>query len=370
MRLPTEAGKSTYEEGFEELCTRWNREEAENVQKSKRTLQSSETSHEAKIRAIDELEYWAIRRGGYDAEIILIGALRSSNKDLAAKAHIALKKTWASHFNVWVNNRISYGKMLQSQFKFDEAQDVFDKVIFENPLWGEGYHLRAKFWNLKKDVNRTIDDLSKALEFCPNNYLVMVELALTVMDKLKDYERAAKLLQTADELCPLLPIGAFKAALYEQAPHLKPPPEPEDTFEAPPPRLMPDSWITREEATERPNQMFLRVGAELEQWFSKLREKGISAKQTRRLWSRLVIAWDPDKHERSLRSFTTQVHEALKARRERELAKAQEEGGMLEMQAPHQDGEDAAAFLRKIRSERRQEQQRQARETQAAQANR
>jgi len=357
---PSEPGRNSDQDGFEELCTRWNREEAENVQKSKRTLQSGTTSHEAKIRAIDELEYWAIRRGGYDAEIILIGTLRSTDRELAAKANIALKKTWGNHFNVWVNNRMSYAKMLTSQGKAREALQVFDKVIYENPLWGEGYHLRAKFWNFHKDVNRTIDDLEKALENCPNNYLVMVELAITLMDKRQDYPRASKLFESATDLNPMLPTSAFTHHLYTKAPHLKPPEDPpEEDMEVVPPRLLPDRWIEREEATERPNQLFLRVGAELEQWFSRLRERGADARLTRRLWSRLVIAWDPDKHAKELRSFNTQVHDALKARRERELAKVDEEGGMLEMQDMNQeDDEDAAAFLRKLRRERRQAKER------------
>lgn len=323
------------------------------MERSKRTLQSANTTREAKLKGVDELEYWAIRRGGYDAEIVLIGTLRSADKDLAGKAHISLKKTWAQHFNAWVNSAIGHAKAMQNAGRTEEAMQVFDKVIFENPLWGEGYHLRAKVWNQMKDSNKTIQDLKSALEFCPNNYLVMVELAITLMDKHKDYEEADRLFNQALDLCPFLPVGLFTDHLYSKAPHLKVAKEEvEFSTKAPPDRLLPDTWIHRVEATERPNQLFLRVGAELEQWFSEMRYHDITRGQQRKLWSILVIKWDPDKHARPLRSFTTQVHEALKARRERELAKVDDDGRTLETQAKHEDDADARTFLRRIRQER------------------
>eukprot|EP00929_Paragymnodinium_shiwhaense_P063482 TRINITY_DN31704_c0_g1_i1.p1 TRINITY_DN31704_c0_g1~~TRINITY_DN31704_c0_g1_i1.p1 ORF type:complete len:531 (-),score=82.31 TRINITY_DN31704_c0_g1_i1:20-1555(-) len=356
-------GSNTDSDGFEELCTRWNREEAENVEKSKRTLQSPKTPREAKFRAIDELEYWAIRRGGYDAEIVLIGTLRHPDRDLAGQAHIALKKTWANHFNVWVNNRISNAQVLEKTGQTEEAMKVYDALIFENPLWGEGYHLRAKLWNKLGDMNKTVLDLEKALEFCPNNYLLMVELGLIVMGdnlEFQNYERAGKLLHSAIDLCPLLPTSAFMASLYIKAPHLRPAADEDDgsidDMNSPPKRLLPDHWVEREEATERPNQLFLRVGAELEQWFALLRQKELSPSHTRKLWSVLVIAWDPDKYPRPLRSFMTQVHDALKNRRERVLAKAIEDAkDLLPEQAKNEDNDDARAFLRRVRMERRRQ---------------
>lgn len=359
--MPSEPGTSNEQVGFEQLCTRWNREEAEAVDRSKRTLQSPNTTREAKMRGIHELEYWAIRRGGYDAEIVLIGALKSPDRELAGQAHMSLKKTWANHFNAWVNNAICHGNAMVNQGRVLEAMPIFDKVVFQNPLWGEGYHLRAKCWNQLKDVEKTIADLRKALEFCPNNYLVMVELAITLMDKRQEYEEAAQLMKNAADLCPILPIEAFTESLYEKAPHLKARDEAEKaasqfSLEAPPSRLMPDAWVDRYEATERPNQAFLRVGAELEQWFTQLRLKDAPRTTQRKLWSKLVIAWDPDKHPRQLRSFTTQVHEALKARRERELAKAEDED-TLPTAYEVEDDEDAVAFLRRMRLERRRKQE-------------
>merc|ERR1712072_188974 len=100
--------------------------------------------------------------------------------------------------------------------------EVYNKIIFENPLWGEGFHLRAKLWNKLGHLNETIVDLEKALEFCPNNYLVMVELALLLMDKFQNYDRAGLLLHSAEDLCPMLPIKAFTGSLYAKAPHLRP----------------------------------------------------------------------------------------------------------------------------------------------------
>ena len=65
----------------------------------------------------------------------------------------------------------------------------------------------------------------------------------------------------------------------------------ENSAEEPPARLLPEAWVERFEATERPNQAFLRpglsctnslwkgklsaarVGAELEQWFAEAIER-------------------------------------------------------------------------------------------------
>lgn len=348
-------GDSSDEQGFKDLCTRWNREEAENVANAKRVLQSATTTRDAKLQAIDELEYWAIRRGGYDAEIILIGMLRSQDKELAGHAHISLKKQWGSHFNAWVNNKICLAKRLQQSGRMPDAMTIYDRTIFENPLWGEGYHLRAKCWNQQGCTDKTLKDLRNALEYCPNNYVVMVELALLLMGQ-DQLSEAGKLMHEAEDLCPLLPIEAFKDALYSKAPHLKDEAEAARaaaafTPDAPPQRLMPDFWIERREAVDRPNQAFLRVGAELEQWFSDMRDHQLTRAKQRKLWSRLVIAWDPDKHTRELRSFTTQVHEALKSRRERELEKVNDSP---QPSAEAQPGDvDPAEFLRRIRRERR-----------------
>ena len=73
----------------------------------------------------------------------------------------------------------------------------------------------------------------------------------------------------------------------------------------------------------------------------QVRRRKADAATQRKLWSVLVIKWDPDKWPRPLRSFTTQVgrvwhvglgraevHEALKDRRERELAKVRRQVGL------------------------------------------
>ncbi|CAK0807333.1 unnamed protein product [Prorocentrum cordatum] len=373
--IPDEVGQSSNEVGFEQLCTRWNREEAEAVQISKRTLQSPDTTVQQKLRAVDELEYWAIRRGGYDAEIVLIGTLKSADRQLAGQAHVALKKTWNHHFNAWVNSAIGTAKSQMNDGHPEKAIQCFDKVIFQNPLWGEGYHLRAKCYNQLGDVNQTFRDLRSALEFCPNNYVTMVELALALIDKKQAYEEASELLQQAWDLCPLLPIDAFSATLYAKAPHLRPKAplaSDEVSIEDVPERLLPGFWVERAEATERPNQAFLRLGAELEQWFQKLLQQNPTRAQQRKLWSVLVIKWDPDKFPRPLRSFTTQVHELLKARRERELSHVRRRGKDKhevwaaavdpyaegdsddeEEVEEEVDGDDARSFLRRLRAERR-----------------
>lgn len=363
--MPTEPGKSSDQIGYEQLCTRWNREEAEAVQRCKRTLQSDETTREAKVLALNELEYWAMRRGGYDAEVILIGMLKDPDKEVSGQAHISLKKTWAAHFNMWINNRVDRGRLLMSENKLEEAFEIFDKVAYENPLWGEGYHLRAKCWNAMKEVDKTIEDLQRALEFCPNNYLVMVELGITLMDRKKEYVQAANLFKRALDLCPFLPVEGFLRDLFKKVPSLKEDWEAEKkanefSLTEPPARLLPHTWVERFEATERPNQAFLRVGAELEQWFAEVRRRKADAATQRKLWSVLVIKWDPDKWPKKLRSFTTQVHEALKARRERELAKAKPEA--IEEwkdkdeeefeEAQNEYDEEAVAFLKRLRAQR------------------
>lgn len=367
--MPNEPGKSSDEVAYEQLCTRWNREEAEAVQRCKRSLQSDKTTREDKILALNELEYWAMRRGGYDAEVILIGMLKEADKDVAGQAHISLKKTWAAHFNMWVNNDVDHGRLLMKQKKLDEAFKIFDKVAYENPLWGEGYHLRAKCYNAMKDVPNTIADLRRALEFCPNNYLVMVELGITLMDKSQEYEEAADLFKRAIDLCPILPVDIFLRQLFEKVPHLKEEWEAEKkanqfSLNEPPARLLPEAWVERFEATERPNQAFLRVGAELEQWFAEVRRHKAEPSIQRKLWSVLVIKWDPDKWPKELKSFTTQVHEALKARRERELAKAvapdadaeaeewKDQDELEFEEAQDEYDEDAVAFLRQLRTQR------------------
>lgn len=363
--MPTEPGKSSDQIGYEQLCTRWNREEAESVQRCKRTLQSDETTREAKILALNELEYWAMRRGGYDAEVILIGMLKDPDKEVSGQAHISLKKTWAAHFNMWINNRVDRGRLLMSENRLEEAFQIFDKVAYENPLWGEGYHLRAKCWNAMKEIDKTVEDLERALEFCPNNYLVMVELGITLMDRKKDYVEAANLFKRALDLCPFLPVEGFLRDLFKKVPSLKEEWDAEKkanefSLTEPPARLLPHTWVDRFEATERPNQAFLRVGAELEQWFAEVRQHKADSATQRKLWSVLVIKWDPDKWPKELRSFTTQVHEALKARRERELAKAKpeaieewkddEEDEFEEAQTEYD--EEAVAFLRRLRAQR------------------
>mmetsp|Transcript_67667 Transcript_67667/g.171753 ORF Transcript_67667/g.171753 Transcript_67667/m.171753 type:complete len:469 (-) Transcript_67667:69-1475(-) len=352
-------GQTSEQKGMEELQERWNREEAENVDKAKRTLQSPNTTIAQKRRGIEELEYWAIRRGGYDAEIVLIGALKHPDLDLAGQAHVSLKKTWESHFNAWVNSALSNAKAMTNFGKIDQAMKVYDKVIFENPVWGEGYHLRARLHNKMGNHTQTLRDLHSALEYCPNNYVTMVELGLTYMDKYQDYDKAEELMNKAGDLCPVLPIKAILGVLYSKAPYLRAKAELDAKFnqvtlEAVPQRLLPEGWIHKFEATERPNQAFLRVGAELEQWFAKVQQLNPTRHQQRKLWGMLVIAWDPDKHARELKSFTTQVHLALKDRRERELMKAGAvEGKMMEVQAPDEYDADAITFLRQIRRDRR-----------------
>lgn len=354
-------GPSYCEAGYKQLCEHWNKEEAEMVQKAKRTLMSPNTTKEAKHRAIGELEYWAVRRGGYDAEIILVGAMKSEDKLISAEAHMALKKSWESHFNAWVNRDMIDCKMFMKEGRVHDALEILNKIIDENPLWGEGYHVRAKIWNMIKDVDRTLEDLRKALEHCPNNYVTMVELGLALMEHNQAYEETHDLLEAATDLCPHLPSELLFKVLYKKAPELKAhgqrrKEDKEFSDEAPPWRLMPETWVERQEAIDRPSQAFLRVGAELEQWFTAVQLKGLPRGRQRKLWSMLVIAWDPDKHPEEVRTFTTEVHEAIKARRERELAK---EGEVFDMGGTdnlrdYEDLESAKNYLKRMRKKRRE----------------
>jgi len=378
-------------DSFEELCERWNREEAENVERSKRLLQSGDSTKEVKRRAIDELEYWAVRRGGYDAEIVLIGALRTDDQDLSGRAHLALKKTWESHFNAWVNNIIITGQDHINKGDLNKALEIFEGLVTDYPLWGQGYRLRAQVYNKWQDYDRVIEDLQKCLELCPNNYLVMSELAITLMERRKDYDGAAKLFGSALDLCHFLPVNFFTKKLYQQAPHLQEVVEhakisSKFSPDAPPPRLLPHGWVEKEEAIDRPNQAFLRLGAEIEQWFTQLKLHNLSPARQRKLWSTMIVAWDPDKHRKELQSFTQQVHDLLLSKRTRksmladldkEVDEANRKASGNDMDEPpaaeeenvellkylaaqdakeQEEADDPRAFLEKRRAARRQRQ--------------
>jgi len=303
------------------------REGEQTVQVARRTLLlSGHSSHAAADLDVSRLEYCATS-GNLDAQITLVGLLTFEDKAIGQGAYHALQKVWGAAPNDAARQTIAEALNLQRSRLLPQALEVFDKLVESFPMWSGAYHMRAKCRNQMKDGTGTISDLQRALEICPVNYSIMVELGLALHAQQKHGDSLV-LLQRARSLCPFLPmLDMFLRQVQESAQKAGASVTTTESAASASQlveQLLPIAWVDTASSGCQEQSMLLHFGVELEARLAQVRrghEDSEASLAQCQMLETLCSAWDNNQDlPCELRQYAAGISSLLQAY----LATAQE----------------------------------------------
>lgn len=181
-------------------------------------------------------------KGRQDAEVLLVGLMRSADQMAAMGASGALKAMWALYPSPKAGSLAEQGARLRQAGKFEEAVVLYDAMTLEFTRWCEPFRWRAACRSKTGDSVGAIEDLRRAAQRSPLNYQIMVELAFVLMGA-GHYEESLASFERAGRICPSIPLlDLFIGQLLEKAPHLSASTGSVVAPEEPPPELLPAAW--------------------------------------------------------------------------------------------------------------------------------
>ena len=117
---------------------------------------------------------------------------------------MALWRLWAMAPDPQSQELLDRGMRARSSFDFIEALATFDRLVAYCPDYAEGYNQRAFVNFLRRDFDKALVDLDKALERNPQHVAAMTGKALTLIGLGRE-EEAQEVLRAAVALNPWVP---------------------------------------------------------------------------------------------------------------------------------------------------------------------
>lgn len=147
----------------------------------------------------------------------LFAELRRTSNEAAAKRIAAQIQTiWNRSGSATIDLLMQWASGAMLEKKYDVASDFLDEAVALMPDYAEIWNRRAMLHMLKKQPDRAIYDVNKAIELEPRHYSSLIILA-TLMEERGLKERAMQVYGQALELYPMMrDIQSIYARLAEE----------------------------------------------------------------------------------------------------------------------------------------------------------
>ena len=134
----------------------------------------------------------------------LFNELKVNNISLSYKVEKKIWKLWSTHANDdKLTTMLAKGSDLVNKQKFNEAIEVFNKVIDLDPKWAEAWNKRATIYYMIGEFQKSQNDIDKVLELEERHFGALVGQGL-VNIQLENYEKAIESYQKAQKIYPLM----------------------------------------------------------------------------------------------------------------------------------------------------------------------
>jgi tetratricopeptide (TPR) repeat protein len=99
-----------------------------------------------------------------------IEALKGDDAELAATAEAILWQSWCRAGNPETDRVFRAGVVAMQNGKFEEAEDLFSRVIETMPEFAEGWNKRATVRYMREEFRGSISDCQETLARNPNHF--------------------------------------------------------------------------------------------------------------------------------------------------------------------------------------------------------
>ena len=132
----------------------------------------------------------------------LFNELKTDNHTLTYNTEQKIWELWSTHPNDNdLTLQLAEGSRLVRENQLLKAEEIFTKVIKEDPNWAEAWNKRATVLYMLGDYKGSQDDIDKVLNLEKRHFGALAGQGL-VNIKLENYEKAIESYQKAQEIYP------------------------------------------------------------------------------------------------------------------------------------------------------------------------
>ena len=122
-------------------------------------------------------------------------------EELKAPAERDIWAEWSKSGSIKLDSLLQRGRSFMADKKFNNAINIFDKVISEKPTFAEAWNARATAYYLQGQYDKSISDINKVLSLNPNHFGALAGLG-SILEILGYFEAAREALKKANEINP------------------------------------------------------------------------------------------------------------------------------------------------------------------------
>ena len=146
----------------------------------------------------------------------LFNELKINNTDLVYGTEQKIWEIWSTHpTDQFLTTRLAEGSKLVRNKQLINAVDIFTEVIEKDPSWAEAWNKRATVLYMLGDYQSSQNDIDKVLKLEDRHFGALAGQGL-VNIKLKNYEKAIKSYQKAQEIYPSMQSPKIMIEQIEQ----------------------------------------------------------------------------------------------------------------------------------------------------------
>ena len=132
----------------------------------------------------------------------LFDQLKSNNSSVTLKVETKIWRIWSTHPSKKdLTNLLTEGSILVSEKKYNQAYDVFSRVIFLDPNWPEAWNKRATLLYIMGKYQESQNDIDKVLILEKRHFGALAGQGL-VSIALENYEKAINSYKEVEKIYP------------------------------------------------------------------------------------------------------------------------------------------------------------------------
>jgi tetratricopeptide (TPR) repeat protein len=132
----------------------------------------------------------------------LFNQLKKNNSSITNNIEMKIWKVWSTHPSKKnLTNLLAEGSFLMSKRKYNEAYNIFSRVIFLDPSWSEAWNKRATVLYIMKRYKESQQDIDEVLKLEKRHFGALAGQGL-VSIALQDYEKAINSYKEVQKIHP------------------------------------------------------------------------------------------------------------------------------------------------------------------------
>ena len=132
----------------------------------------------------------------------LFDQLKKNDSSMALKVEMKIWKIWSTHpLKEELTNLLAEGSALVSKKRYDQAYNIFSRVIFLDPNWPEAWNKRATLLYMMGRYQESQNDIDKVLKLEKRHFGALAGQGL-VSVALENYEKAINSYKEVEKIYP------------------------------------------------------------------------------------------------------------------------------------------------------------------------